>query len=1328
MKNFPTPHCHPESLDTASTPADFYEREVELGSTAITCTDHGYMGACREVYALATEGGKNKKGEKIIPILGLEGYVRDDDCSILKASGIDKDEKGTFAKYNKYYHMTFHALDQKGYEAMAHELSMADFRAEQHGSERKPLFTWGQVERLGQYNITMTSGCLIGMVQRHLLSDRPDIAVKYYDRLRSIPKPGNFYVEIFPHRCTHYWVSGVFLTLEGGQKLKYWKQKKVKTTNYDDITVEDLAKVVARGREAGKLVAVMDNRKWVEREPVQILNAEVVEDFLQNECRPWCADGDVQLGANKFMMHLAQTRGDKMLISDDAHFATADEKIVQDCRLGGAGGSWKFHNSYHRQTSGEAWGYFQSAMGMNLKTFEGMVDTNREWAQRFKDFKFEDRQSLPKSFYPSDTKSHLMTLIDKHGRMSWDKPEYVTRLNKEIELLNNNGKIDLLPYFFLAEEVNYFYETKKLLTGPGRGSAAGMLTTYVLGITHVDPLRYNLSEDRFLTLDRIKAGKLPDIDMDFPKQDRDLLVNPENGWLYRRFGKCAAAISTNMKLRLKNSIKDVHRALHGRVDVEIEMLTKKLPQPPQGIEDWDFVFGYVADDGKEVKGLMDESKDLQEYTKKFPKEWEIVKKMLGVVRGKSRHASAYVVADEAIDNFIPVQTIGGVRATQYTAAWVEAAGGIKMDFLGLNTLSDLSSAVEMIQKTHGGIISEDRILNGVRVPGFRLVPFNGKMYDVWDLPEMTPVFNDIAEGKTETVFQLNTNSARQWLNEFNYVKKPKSIRDLDKPLALAMTHDRMVQEWEVDRIAIQNLKVKAIDSIEAISAFTALDRPGPLDAKVKDVKTGREHNMLVEYANRAKGLAPTGNIPALDDRLKDTYGVMVYQEQLEAMFRELTGMTAAQAEAFRRAVAKKDMEKVLKSYGPFMAGATPKMGEVQAKAVWDQMVTFGQYGFNKSHSVCYSHIAYACAFLKHYYPVEWWCAVLRNADKKEITEKFWRYCKQWVDGPDVRHSGDHFEIQNGRIRTPLSFINGVGEGAHNELVAGRPFHNIDDFCEKIVTHKVKNAKPVMGTDGKQEVDKKGKPKFRVGTSALNRGVVSKLIVSGVMDSLFNDPERSIASKLEDYEDAMHTATVTLMGKGKPGKVDSKYINLTPITRFQMQKTILPIYSEDVLPILERAGVDGITKTDGEYRYRPEEAETIRTIKTQKEKGVDKMLESLPILSGSQLKFYNEEYEIYDGQYVGCAVAAYVISERRFNYKGNKTAVELVLDVDGEQFSFVKWANYETGRQTMPSGLEGSVAIVLLTRWKKDRPFGIDAAVVVSPPLSDATEESAESSS
>lgn len=1295
--NFSSPHVHIQSLDSASTPEAFADREVALGTGTITCTDHGTMQACREVYTLAKE-------RKLTPILGLEGYVRDDNCPILLSNGIERDkETGTLAHYNKYYHISIHAQNQTAYEALVKELSIADSRAEKHGKERKPLFTWEQLEKLGQYDLTMTTGCLIGMVQRHLLNDRPDIAIKYFEKLQSVVKPGNLYVELFPHRCTHKWVDAVFITLEGGEKLKFWREKKLKTSLYEDISAEDLAKLYSRGKGVGILIGVMTDRKMKEVEPKQILKAVLVEDYLQNECRPWCPDGDVQLGANKFMLHLAKSRKLPILISDDAHFATEDEKLVQDSRLTDGKHSWKFHNSYHRQSSAEAYSYFKNYMGVSDSEFESMLESNRNWASRFKDFTFKDRKELPTSFYPKDTLTHAKKLIDKHGRMDWANPVYVARLKKEISLLHKNGTIDLLPYFFIAEEVIDQYRIAGELTGPGRGSAAGLLFSFLLGITHTNPLQYELSEDRFLTLDRIQEGGLPDIDMDFP--DRDLLTNPQTGWLYKRFGECVSAISTNTMLRLKSSIKDVHRARHGFVSPEIEVLTKKLPTPPQGIEDIDFIFGYVGDDGKEVKGLIEDSVELQAYTNEHPEEWQIVKKMLGIARNKSQHACAYVICNEPVSNFIPLQTLSsGVRVTQYTAPWVEAAGGLKMDFLGLNSLKDLSACIKIVQERNGGKLTEGKFIPGRgNVPWFQLVPYKGDYYDVWDLPADVNVFNSISSADTETVFQLNTHAARQWLRQFNYEKMPG---------------------------------IKAIDSIEAISAFTALDRPGPLDAKVKDEKTGREHNMLVEFANRAKGMPATGAIVALNNLLPETYGVMVYQEQLEKIYRHVVDCDGIKSAKFRKAVAKKKMEAVLKAYPDFIEKGSRKLGAEDTQKIWDQTVTFGQYGFNKSHAICYSVIAYACAFMKYHYPIEWWTAVLCNADKNEITTKFWRYCKKWLDLPDVRYSVGEFSIQNNRIRAPLGFINGVGEGAHAELCAGRPYLNIKDFCIKIIKKKIDGTKPVLDSQGNQVMDSKGKPKFRSGVSALNRGIVYKLIVSGVMDSLFSEDATTIIDKINAFEQAMMDATEELTGKRKrtlPKSVAEKrdiYVNLTPLTRFQMQKKILPIYGESLLPIMHKSGIEGISRNRaGSYFYLPQTAHTISDIKAQIGSGE---LEEVPMVDGPSLKFYNEDFEIYDNQRLAVAAAAYIVSERRFTYKPKKkkdeaagstrTAVELIFDVDGEQFSFVKWPDRKTGKLIAPpEGLAGSLAIICLTRWRTDKPFAIDAIGVVQKPLEEDVE-------
>ena len=192
MNQFCTCHSHPASLDTGSTVEAMAAREVELGSGTLTMTDHGTLAAARSVYDVARKN-------KLTPILGLEAYVRDDNCPIIQAAGIEPID-GKLDHYLKYFHVTLHAKDQEAFETLVKVLSNADLnRAEQHGSERKALFTWQDLETLGDKNVTVGSGCLIGMVQRHLLEGRPDLAEKYYERLRATFKQGNFYAELFPH-------------------------------------------------------------------------------------------------------------------------------------------------------------------------------------------------------------------------------------------------------------------------------------------------------------------------------------------------------------------------------------------------------------------------------------------------------------------------------------------------------------------------------------------------------------------------------------------------------------------------------------------------------------------------------------------------------------------------------------------------------------------------------------------------------------------------------------------------------------------------------------------------------------------------------------------------------------------------------------------------------------------------------------------------------------------------------------------------------------------------------------------------------------------------
>lgn len=1301
MKNFVTCHCHQQSLDTASTPEAFAAKELELGTGYLTVTDHGTLQAARRVYDLA-------KKKKLTPIIGLEAYLRDDNCPILRSFGIEPqhpekdgvlqlDQPKTLAHYAKYFHLTMHAQDQVAYEAMVRLLSKADERAERHGSERKPLFTWDQLEELGGHNITMTSSCLVGVVQRHLLDhDNLDIATAYYEKLRGICKPGNFLVEVFPHKCDKNWDSAGYLVFADGSRERLQPWKKLRLKDGGEAQLKDFAKRWKEGR-SDQLLAVMHNRKWQDRDPQVVTGIEVIEDFIKNECKPWAEDGDVQRGTNLAVLYLAEKYGDPVIIGDDSHYAHADEKVVQDIRLQSGGGSWRFYGHYHRQSSLEAYEHFKQTLNIDLKEFEGWVDNSYAWAERFKSFSFKERKSIPASFYPSDTLNHTMALIEKHGRMQWDNPVWVERLGKEIEMLHENGKVDLLPYFMIDEEVCDLYARNGKLTGPGRGSAAGMLLAYLLRITHVDPIKYGLSMERFLTASRIRSGKLPDIDQDLP--DRELLVDPEKGWLKQRFGENYAAISTDVSLKLRSAVKDVARVLHeGQVPQEIEMLTRRFQNAPQGISDHDFVFGYKGSDGW-VEGSLTQDPALIEYVNRYPREWDIVQKCLGLTRQKSKHACAYVIADEAISNFIPLTRVGEdqITVTQYTAGSVEAVGGLKMDFLVINSLKDIAAAIKLIQE-RSGWDAKDMVIEGEKVLAHEIVPFQGKPYSIWKLPEDQAVFRDFCEGKTETVFQFNTSGAVGWLKNFDRVKETRP----------------------------DGTVVKALDSIEALSAFTALDRPGPLDFFV-ETEDGDKHNMLVEFARRAAGLEPVGEVPALTRILPETYGVIVYQEQLQKIYQTLGKTSAEQADEFRVHVSKKQMAKVIEDRAVFMKGAVESVGQEVAETIWNSMETFGQYGFNKSHSTAYVIISYACAFLKHHFPLEWWTAVLRHADKDEISAKFWPHCGHLIDMPDVSLSGQTFEIINDRIRAPLNMLLGVGETAHAQLMAYRPYKDLDDFCAKIVKHQVDNTtkvtktvkvrKALLDDEGHQRFNEEGFPlseeveelmtKDKKGHNALNKGVIATLIVSGAMDSLF-PPGALIRDQMDAYVQAMVKAKGKLKAT-KADQFDKKFLTLNGLAKYQMRKAVLPAYVEPCVPLVLRSEHKGlIDKPQG----RPEFSIDGRRA---------------PFVFMDELEYIGNRKPWMDDT-ITVSAAGYVVDARKFNYGEGKSreAIELVLDMDGGQMKAVKWSG-KTGKLPEhlrdPALLKGAIVVVQYTKYSEDRPWVIEDVATIQPPLNHASESS-----
>jgi|GEM_PF-3217617 len=743
--------------------------------------------------------------------------------------------------------------------------------------------------------------------------------------------------------------------------------------------------------------------------------------------------------------------------------------------------------------------------------------------------------------------------------------------------------------FDITVEDDHSYTTSNYAV---HNSAGGSLFCYLLGITQVNPIKYGLSFPRFLSNDRLANGDYPDVDSDFA--DRELLVGKDakSGYLYGKYGNRAAQISTRHTLRLKSTIKDTNRYFKGKVEPAIESLTDGLPDPPQGVTDSQFVFGY-ENDGAHVPGLIEISDELKKYVTERPEEWAIVSRAMGITRAFSKHASAFVLSDIPIRDIVPTKE-GNI--TQYEAKACEQAGLIKYDFLVVKNLKDIEVCLNLINKKHG------------KKPKTGYFTHKGTETYVWDLPEDLEAHRSIWTGSTETIFQISTKAMIPFVKEI----KPESVED--------------------------------------ISTILALVRPGPLD--YIDPKTGR--SMAEEYYWRRQGRS-TPDLPELAALIPESYGIIVFQEQSLKISKELGGMTPSDAEKLRRLFSKKLKVEALNMKPVFMSTAVPKIGQEKADKIWDMMETSSRYSFNKSHSVAYAMISYAGVFLKHYYPLEWWAAVLTNADEKEITGEFWSYVKDLMMPPDINLSTDTMVVDHslGKIRSKLGIIRGLGDATIDPIVSGRPYKDIADYVNKEV------AGPSL---------------------------THKLIHVNVLDSLF-PPTANLAEKLLAYENAVQNKIY----RDKVAKAESegrkfrglaptgatlpeKYMNLHPLQDAAMRKSVLPSMPIDTTSLGAR--FSKVLVSHG------------REIVVMSANGHETSL-----VSGAELERLDliDPCKVTKDIYV--AATCYVIDAKKFDFsKNTKSALKLILDCDGYISEKVLWPQYDSGILIYPPELKkGAIA-------------------------------------
>ena len=579
---------------------------------------------------------------------------------------------------------------------------------------------------------------------------------------------------------------------------------------------------------------------------------------------------------------------------------------------------------------------------------------------------------------------------------------YGERLTYELGVMEQMG---FPTYFLVVWDYIRFAREQGIPVGPGRGSAAGSLVAYALGITNIDPVQNGLLFERFLNPER---KSMPDIDTDFCIERRGEVID----YVTRRYGEDKVAqIITFNRMTSKAVLKDVARVLdipYGDAD----RLAKLIP----------VVRGKPA----KLAAMIGSDSPNAEFREKYQNDPVVTKwvDMAMRIEGTNKtfgvHAAGVVIAAEPLDDLVPLQRNNdGQVITQYFMEDVESMGLLKMDFLGLKNLTMIDKTLELVEVSNGERIDPDQLP-----------------------PEDPETFALLARGDLEGIFQLESSGMRQ------------IVRDL-RP-----------------------------SSLEDISSILALYRPGPLDAGLIPKFINRKHGReAIDFAHAA-----------LEPILKETYGIMVYQEQIMKIAQDLAGYSLGEADLLRRAMGKKKVSEMQKHRSIFVEGASRSgVDKKIADELFDQMVLFAEYCFNKSHSTAYGAVTYQTAYLKAHYPVAYMASLLTvNAGASDKVQRYISNCNAMgieVMPPDVNASGIDFTPAGDRILFGLSAVRNLGDGAIRQLIANRdgdgPFVSLADLCD------------------------------RLPSNVLNRRGLESLIHCGALDAI--DPESNRAQLIADLE-------------------------------------------------------------------------------------------------------------------------------------------------------------------------------------------------------------------
>ncbi|SFU29263.1 DNA polymerase-3 subunit alpha [Clostridium sp. DSM 8431] len=562
--------------------------------------------------------------------------------------------------------------------------------------------------------------------------------------------------------------------------------------------------------------------------------------------------------------------------------------------------------------------------------------------------------------------SEIQALAEKNE----EAKSYVDRLEYELGIIKQMGYVD---YFLIVWDFIRFSYENGIPTGPGRGSAAGSIVAYTLGITKIDPIKYSLIFERFLNPERVS---MPDIDSDFCYERRQEVID----YVVEKYGADnVSQIITFGTMAPRMCIRDVGRAMNYSY-AEVDVISKMIPT----------VLNITIDKALEMNPELKEAYDNDERVRNLI---DISKNLEGLPRHSSTHAAGVVIASRPLVDYVPLQKNEEMIVTQFGMTTLEELGLLKMDFLGLRTLTVMSDAVNIIKENRGVTIDLDKI------------DFDDK-----------EVYHMIGEGKTSGVFQLESPGMTSFMKEL-------------KP-----------------------------DNLEDIIAGISLYRPGPM-AEIPKYVECKKNPDKVEYLT-----------PELESILNVTYGVMVYQEQVMEIVRKLAGYSLGRSDLVRRAMSKKKHKVMEEERKNFIHGIVNENGEVEVPGcvrngisaevgnkIFDSMMDFASYAFNKSHAAAYAVVGYETAFLMKYYPVEYIAAMLNSV--MGSSEKVAHYIKfaesQGIQvlPPDINESYSKFTVKGDTIRFGMAAIKNVGVNVIESIVRTREakgeFTSLEDFVDKI---------------------------------------------------------------------------------------------------------------------------------------------------------------------------------------------------------------------------------------------------------------------------------------